>query len=122
MVSAVSWLRETMLGSAATSIAVIAIAATGARMLTGRLEVRRSITSVFGCFIIFGAGAITAGLMKLSNPNIEEISPAAEVFPILPAAAPAPGEPTSYDPYAGASVPTNRQSWTGQARENSATP
>ena len=61
------WLQGTLLGTVATVAAVIAVAAVGFMMLTGRLDWRRGLTVVVGCFIIFGAGAIVAGLRQASG-------------------------------------------------------
>jgi type IV secretion system protein VirB2 len=46
----------------ATSIAVMAIAAVGFMMLTGRLNWRFGATVIIGVFIIFGAPVIVAGI------------------------------------------------------------
>lgn len=62
IVHAVSWLSETLLGTVATVAAVIAVAAVGFLMLTGRVNWRYGATVVLGCFILFGAGAIVAGI------------------------------------------------------------
>lgn len=62
IVGAVAWLQGTLLGTVATVVAVIAIAAVGFMMLTGRLNWRHGATVILGCFIVFGAGAIVAGI------------------------------------------------------------
>jgi type IV secretion system protein VirB2 len=62
LVSAVNWLQGTLLGTIATVAAVIAIAAVGFMMLTGRINWRYGITVVLGCFILFGAASIVAGI------------------------------------------------------------
>lgn len=62
LVAALGWVQDTMLGNLATTAAVIAVAAVGFLMLTGRVDWRRGLTVVVGCFIIFGAVAIVAGL------------------------------------------------------------
>ena len=62
LVSAVSWLQGTLLGTIATVAAVIAIAAVGFMMLTGRINWRYGVTVVLGCFILFGAASIVAGI------------------------------------------------------------
>ncbi len=59
---ALTWLQGTLLGTVATVAAVIAVAGVGFMMLTGRMEWRRGLTVVVGCFIIFGAGALVAGI------------------------------------------------------------
>ena len=62
LVGALNWVQGTLLGNLATTAAVIAVAACGFLMLTGRMDWRRGLTVVMGCFIIFGAGAIVAGI------------------------------------------------------------
>ena len=59
---AVEWLQGTMLGNVATAIAVMAVAAVGFMMLTGRINWRYGATVVLGLFIVFGAASIVAGI------------------------------------------------------------
>jgi type IV secretory pathway VirB2 component (pilin) len=54
-------------GHVATSAAVIAVAVVGFMMLTGRIEWRRGVVVVIGCFVIFGAAAIVAGIRSLAE-------------------------------------------------------
>jgi len=61
-VSAVSWLQGTLMGTVATVAAVIAVACVGFMMLTGRINWRYGATVILGCFILFGAGTIVAGI------------------------------------------------------------
>lgn len=62
LVTAISWLQDVLLGTVATSIAVIAVAAIGFGMLTGRVNIRHGATVILGCFILFGAASIVAGI------------------------------------------------------------
>jgi type IV secretion system protein VirB2 len=62
LVSAVSWLQGTLLGTVATVAAVIAVATVGFMMLTGRIKWRYGVTVILGCFILFGATSIVAGI------------------------------------------------------------
>ncbi|MFA5962389.1 MAG: TrbC/VirB2 family protein [Sphingomonas sp.] len=62
LVSAVNWLQGALLGTVATTIATIAIAAVGLLMLTGRIDRRRGVATILGSFILFGATTIVAGL------------------------------------------------------------
>lgn len=62
LVSAVEWLRGTLLGTVATVAAVIAVAVVGFMMLTGRINWRYGLTVILGCFILFGAASIVAGI------------------------------------------------------------
>ena len=67
LIAALDWVQGTLLGNLATSAAVIAVAVVGFLMLTGRMDWRRGITVVIGCFIIFGAVSIVAGIRSLSG-------------------------------------------------------
>lgn len=109
LLTAVQWLRDTLLGSVASSIAVIAVASVGLGMLSGRLDWRRGARMVVGCFILFGAPSIAAGLMTLTS-NSGADSANETVPPVLPTPLPTAAAlpPASYDPYAGASVPIRR--------------
>jgi type IV secretion system protein VirB2 len=62
LVSAVHWLEGTLLGTIATVVAVIAVASVGFMMLTGRINWRYGVTVIIGCFILFGASSIVAGI------------------------------------------------------------
>lgn len=64
IVGAVRWLQGTLLGTAATVVAVIAVAAVGLLMLTGRINWRYGATVILGCFILFGAASIVAGMQS----------------------------------------------------------
>ena len=67
ILSAVNWLQGTLLGNVATALAVIAVGATGLMMLTGRIDWRRGATVILGCFIVFGAAAIVAGIRSVAT-------------------------------------------------------
>lgn len=60
--SAFGWMQQTMLGTVATTVAVMAVAAVGFMMLTGRVNWRFGATVIVGVFIIFGAASIVAGI------------------------------------------------------------
>lgn len=62
--AAVGWMQSTMLGSVATAVAVMAVAAVGFGMLTGRMNWRFGATVIIGVFIIFGAASIVAGIQS----------------------------------------------------------
>jgi type IV secretion system protein VirB2 len=66
ILTAVTWLQGTLLGNVATAVAVIAVGATGLMMLTGRIDWRRGATVIVGCFILFGAAAIVAGIRTVA--------------------------------------------------------
>ena len=67
LVSAVNWLSGTLLGTIATVVAVIAVAAVGFMMLTGRINWRYGVTVILGCFILFGAASIVAGIQSTAS-------------------------------------------------------
>ena len=67
LVAALDWVQGTLLGNLATAAAVIAVAAVGFLMLTGRMDWRRGLTVVIGCFVIFGAVSIVAGIRSLAG-------------------------------------------------------
>jgi len=67
IVSAVQWLQGTLLGTVATVIAVIAIACVGLGMLTGRINWRHGAVVILGCFILFGAVSIVAGIQSTAG-------------------------------------------------------
>jgi type IV secretion system protein VirB2 len=62
IINAVSWLQGTLMGTVATTVAVIAVAVVGFMMLTGRINWRHGAVVILGCFILFGAASIVAGI------------------------------------------------------------
>ncbi len=95
------WLTDALLGSVASSIAVLAIATVGLLLLLGRLDVRRGASVVLGAFILFGAAQIAGGLSRRSQADAPNISLAP-----FESASPIPQNPRPIkpgDPYAGAS-------------------
>jgi len=62
LVSAVTWMQDTLLGTIATTVAVIAVAMVGFMMLTGRMNWRYGAIVILGCFILFGAASIVGGI------------------------------------------------------------
>jgi type IV secretory pathway VirB2 component (pilin) len=60
--NAVNWVQGTLLGNVATTVAVIAVAMVGLMMLSGRMRWKTGATVIFGCFILFGATTIVAGI------------------------------------------------------------
>ena len=67
IVSAVQWLQGTLLGTVATVVAVIAVACVGFLMLTGRMNWRYGAVVILGCFILFGAVSIVAGIQSTAS-------------------------------------------------------
>lgn len=64
VVAALGWLQGTLLGNVATAIAVMAVAAIGFMMLTGRMNWRFGATVIIGVFILFGAATIVGGIQS----------------------------------------------------------
>ena len=67
IVNALSWMQGTLLGNVATAVAVMAVAAVGFMMLTGRMNWRFGATVIIGCFILFGAATIVAGIQAAAG-------------------------------------------------------
>ena len=103
--SAVQWLQGALLGTVASTVAVLAVAYVGFLMLTGRIEIRRAIQVILGCFILFGASTIAQGLMNTAQGlgyDQGDGVPVAAAAPLQPNYPNKPIPP--YDPYAGAAI------------------
>lgn len=101
--AAAYWIRDLLTGSIAATIAVVAIATLGFAMLQGHMPWRSGGRIVIGCFILFGAPTIAAGLMTGIHPSgttVIESGPVAQTTKVS-----VPTRPPVFDPYAGASVP-----------------
>lgn len=106
-VSSAHWVQMVLLGPLATSIAVIAVASIGLLMLSGRMNVRRGVTVLLGCFILFGAAGLAQGLRSVAGSLSRASSIRGSVqpySPIEPSLVSAPTDTASADPYAGASI------------------
>lgn len=64
IVAALAWMQGTLLGNVATAVAVMAVAAVGFLMLTGRMNWRFGATVIVGCFVLFGAASIVSGIQS----------------------------------------------------------
>jgi type IV secretory pathway VirB2 component (pilin) len=116
IVAAVQWLQGTLLGTVATTVAVICVAVAGMMMLSGRIDVRYGASVILGCFILFGASSIVGGIESAAAlaggesggyeppPVVVEQSP----LPVVPAEPGPAAPPANADPYAGAAVPPPR--------------
>ena len=67
IVNALAWLQGTLLGNVATAVAVMAVAAVGFMMLTGRMNWRFGATVIIGVFILFGATSIVTGIQAAAG-------------------------------------------------------
>lgn len=101
---AVVWLQGTLLGSIASTIAILATAIVGLLMLNGRVPLRRGASIVIGCFILFSADTIVEGLLGSIDRPPAEIG----LTPPAPAYTAETPRAVSDDPYAGAAVPAQR--------------
>jgi type IV secretion system protein VirB2 len=64
---ALYWIQGTLMGTVATVAAVISIAGVGFMMLSGRMNWRHGLTVILGCFILFGAASIVAGIRQAAT-------------------------------------------------------
>jgi type IV secretory pathway VirB2 component (pilin) len=103
IVAAMAWVQGALLGTVATVVAVIAVAWVGMLMLAGRINVRRGLTVIVGCFILFGASSIAGGLRTAANGSPAYATP--DAAPPPPTPPPPETPPANRDPYAGAAVP-----------------
>jgi type IV secretory pathway VirB2 component (pilin) len=103
LLAALAWVEGALLGSVATAVAVICIAVIGVMMFSGRIDVRRGVMVVLGCFVLFGAASIAGGFRDTADGL--RAGAAMAMPPALPAELPPPlPSPAAYDPYSGASV------------------
>lgn len=107
---AIYWLEATLVGTVATTLAVVCVAWIGVMMLGGRLNVRHGLTTIFGCFLIFGATSISAGIRCAAQgecaPQIAIPSEVTADFnpPPMALPPPIPVKTPEPDPYAGAAI------------------
>ena len=108
--AAVQWLDSTLLGTVATAVAVIAVASVGFLLMSGRIDLRRGAQVILGCFILFGASSIAAGIMRAAAPDdsVPAIEPPPPPPPVVvpPTSPKRPVRAVPYDPYAGAALPS----------------
>jgi type IV secretory pathway VirB2 component (pilin) len=64
LISALTMLQHMLLGPVAVSIAVVVIGGLGYLTMFGRLDRRDAIRLLLGCFAIFGASSIAAGILR----------------------------------------------------------
>lgn len=67
ILNALTWVQGTLLGNVATAVAVIAVAVVGFMMLSGRINWRFGATVILGCFVLFGATTIVAGIQSAAG-------------------------------------------------------
>jgi type IV secretion system protein VirB2 len=102
LVAASRWLTDLLAGQIATTVAVLAVAFVGVRMLTGRLSVKAALRVVVGCFVLFGSSVLVKGLIlaardagtPMAPPSATSYQAPPRPTPIAP---PSSGNP--FDPY-----------------------
>ena len=62
IVNALAWMQGTLLGNVATAVAVMAVAAVGFMLLSGRMNWRFGATVIVGFCVLFGASSIVSGI------------------------------------------------------------
>lgn len=102
LTGAISWLLQLLTGSLAITLAILAVAFLGIQMLGGRVSRAKSVRVIVGAFILFGAPAISQGVLASARDGAleREAQQSSPPPPQLPATAP------EFDPYAGAATPT----------------
>jgi len=101
LAAAIAWINSLLLGSLATGLCVLAVSLVGLLMLMGQAPIRHGMRVILGCFVLFGAPVIAAGLAGAW----QSVSPAApEPIVFIPEKTREPLPPADYDPYAGASL------------------
>jgi len=104
IVAGVTWIEHGLLGSAATAVAAICVAGLGFAFLAGHVPVRRALTVLIGCFILFGAPTIAAGLSlwvaREPPSGLTQREPMAPQFAVPPQT-PSGAAPDPFNPYPG---------------------
>ena len=103
--TALHWVETLLVAQLASCVAILAVASLGLLMLTGRLPLRRAATVIIGCFILFSASLLGQALVALTG---DASQPRRTALDSEPSYTPSVPKPASPDPYAGASVPTQR--------------
>jgi type IV secretory pathway VirB2 component (pilin) len=68
ILGAANWVRDLLMGTVATTVAVIAVAMVGFMMLTGRMNWKHGAVVILGLFILFGAPHIVASIQAAAGP------------------------------------------------------
>ena len=102
LIAAMLWLQNTVVGTIALTVAIIAVASVGFMMLSGRVNIRYGATVIIGCFVLFGASSIVAGIQSAIGG---ERAGSPDTIPETAAVVVPPPAPRNSDPYAGASLP-----------------
>lgn len=106
--TAADWVSNLLFGPLATAIAVIAIASIGIALMTGRIDLRRGLSILIGCFLLFGARGLADGLRSTATDNEKSVVSTAPPPPTFPNPTPSSSNTNAFDPYAGAAVLTEQ--------------
>lgn len=109
LVAAAEWITKALLGSVASTVAIVAVAGVGLLLLTGRICWRRAFSVVLGCLILFSARSIALAFAGVIGTEPEQPILVATPSEPLPSYRPSQ-PPANYDPYAGAAVPSTANS------------
>jgi hypothetical protein len=71
------------------------------------VNLRHGVTTILGCFFLFGASSIAAGIQSAAMGAGAQPDSTQPLPPTPAVSLPPPPDP-NYDPYAGASVPRRR--------------
>ena len=102
--AATSWVSDLLFGPLATIIAVIAVAWVGFAMLSGRIDIRRGLSVLLGCFLLFGAKGIAEGLRRAAINDSAVPVASVPPPPNFTRSRSQANTVNGYDPYAGAAV------------------
>ena len=104
--SATEWINGLLFGPLAITVAVIAVAWIGFSMLSGRLDVRRGLSVLLGCFLLFGAREGVEVLRTAATYRYEAHN--GDSPPSYVDTNKQNNMKNGYDPYAGAAVTNPR--------------
>jgi type IV secretory pathway VirB2 component (pilin) len=102
--TAADWVSNLLFGPLATAIAVIAIASIGIALMSGRVDVRRGLSVLIGCFLLFGARGLADGLRSAVTEREQYTRANAPPSPVFSKPPPSSSNTNAFDPYAGAAV------------------
>lgn len=106
--TAADWVSNLLFGPLATAIAAIAIASIGLALMSGRIDLRRGLSVLIGCFLLFGARGLADGLRSAATDNEKFMVSTAPPPPSFPNPTPSSSNTNAFDPYAGAAVRTEQ--------------
>lgn len=107
LLGAAQWVEGLLHSRLVVLVAILAVAAVGLQLLSGRIAIRRAAMVVIGCFLLFGASAIARGLIAAaSEVGVATVPTDPAMMAPPPDFPPPPAAPSQVsDPYAGASIP-----------------